>query len=200
MTAASNCGMENQGLGEWEDPWGCYVSWTAEGAGAEAEAGEPWGDISVITDILWPRVWPDHVREWVVRQNCIFQWGGTNDEWDHFSAFQHGWLKYDSNTTLCPDGYCCTSVQGPGRLQGAVGGVASFFLLMLIFSKWAFKDVKLYPRGRYEEMLAGAVFLLPCFPPVIFWHLAGERADFSRDMRLVLRTTAGSRMLSFSKG
>lgn len=49
-------------------------------------------------------------------------------------------------------------------------------------------------------MLAGAVFLLPRALPVIFWCLAGERADFSIDMSLVLRTTAGSSMLSHSEG
>lgn len=50
----------------------------------------------------------------------------------------------------------------------------------------SFQGSEAYPRGRYEEMLAGVVFLLPCALPVIFWRLAGERADFSRDVRLVL--------------
>lgn len=198
MAAAANSGMENQELREWEDPWGA-VSWTAEWVSAEAEAGKPWGDVSGVTDFLWLWAWPEQVRGWVGSQSCIFQQGRINDEWGHFSAFQHGWLKYDSDTTLCPDGYCCTSVQGAVRFQEAVGGVASFFLFMLIFSKWAFKDLRLYPRGSYVEMLAGAVLLLPYSLPVMFWHLAGERADFRRDMRLVLRTTAGSRMLSLSE-
>lgn len=64
----------------------------------------------------------------------------------------------------------------------------------------SFQGSEAYPRGRYEEMLADAVFLLPCALPVIFWRLAGERADFSRDVRLVLRTTDGSRMLSVREG
>lgn len=45
MTAAANCGMENQELREWEDPWGA-VSWTDKGVSAEAETGEPLGDVS----------------------------------------------------------------------------------------------------------------------------------------------------------
>lgn len=99
MAVAANSGMENQELGEWEDPWGA-VSWTAEWVSAEAEAGKLWGDVSGVTDFLWPWAWPEQVTGWVGSQTCIFQWGRVNDEWGHFSAFQHGWLKYDSDTTL----------------------------------------------------------------------------------------------------
>lgn len=168
MRAAATSGMENQELGEWEDPCGA-VMWTAEGVCAEAEAGEPWGDVSGVTDILWPWPWPERPRGWVGSRSCIFQWGRINDEQDHFSAFQHGWLQYNSDTALCPDGYCCTSVQGAVRFQGAVGGVASFFLFMLMFSKWAFKDLKLTQEEGMRRCLQ-----VQCFSyPVLFLLSSG---------------------------
>lgn len=124
-------GMRNR-----ENEMGC-CKLSCWGVCAETKT-EPWGDISGIADILWPWIWPERPRGWAGSQSYIVQWGGTKEKWDHFSAFQCGWLKHICDTTRCPDGYYGTSGQGAVRFQGAAGGMDSFFLSALIFSKWPF--------------------------------------------------------------
>lgn len=89
-------------------------------------------------------------------------------------------------------------VQGAVRFPGAVGGMASCFLFLLIFSKWPLKDLKHYPRGRCEAMLAGAAFLIPRIFPLIFWHLAGE-VQGCWDRRILLGIRIGGRIYFLSE-
>lgn len=114
----------------------------------------------------WKPEWLCPVRQdewWVRPSECFSVWGIKIKKWYHSMYF----------------------VQGAVRFPGAVGGMASCFLFLLIFSKWPLKDLKHYPRGRCEAMLAGAVFLIPHILPLRFWHL-GVEVQGCWDRRILL--------------
>lgn len=129
--------------------------------------------------ISWKPEWlcPVRQNEWWVRPSeCFSVWVIKIKMWYHSMYF----------------------VQGAVRFPGAVGGMASCFLFLLIFSKWPLKDLKHYPRGRCEAMLAGAAFLIPRIFPLIFWHLAGE-VQGCWDRRILLGIRIGGRIYFLSE-
>lgn len=129
---------------------------------------------------------------------------GTNDEWDHFNAFQCGWLKRVCDTTKWYYAVVVTFVLLYTGLWDFkelwVGWPASSslhadLLQVTFLSIWTFTQGVDMRQCLQVQRFSCPVFFLS----VISWPLAGEIEDFCQDRRLLLRTAAGSRVLSLSE-